>query len=99
VEYILWRKVRLARRLTRMTGEARKLISRNLRKLRTVHGMTQEDLAAAAEVDRSYISEIENERFSASADLVEKLAGVFGIEIYEMFHPDTAENARPRGKK
>jgi len=52
--------------------------------------MTQEDLADAAGIDRSYISEIENERFSVSADLVEKLAEVFEIEIFEMFHPDTA---------
>lgn len=94
MEYILWKKARLGRRLTRMTGEARRLISRNLRKLRAARGMTQEDLAAAAEIDRSYISEIENERFSVSADLVEKLADVFSVEIYEMFHPDTAENAK-----
>jgi transcriptional regulator with XRE-family HTH domain len=54
--------------------------------------MTQEDLAAAAGIDRSYVSEIENERFSVSADLVEKLAEVFGVEIFEMFHPATATN-------
>jgi len=41
--------------------EARRLIATNLRKLRAAHGMTQEDLADAADVDRSYISEIENE--------------------------------------
>lgn len=52
--------------------------------------MTQEDLAGAAEIDRSYISEIENERFSVSADMIEKLADVFGVEIFEMLHPDTA---------
>ncbi|MDB5584963.1 MAG: hypothetical protein JWR80_10139 [Bradyrhizobium sp.] len=75
-----------------MAGEARRLIARNLRKLRSVHGMTQEDLAAAAGIDRSYVSEIENERFSVSADLVEKLAEVFGVEIFEMFHPATAAN-------
>jgi transcriptional regulator with XRE-family HTH domain len=73
-----------------MAGEARRLISKNLRKLRSARGMTQEDLADAAGIDRSYISEIENERFSVSADLVEKLADVFGVAIYEMYHPDTA---------
>jgi len=77
-----------------MTGEARRLIARNLRALRTLRGMTQEDLAAVAEIDRSYISEIENERFSVSADLVEKLAGVLAVEIYEMYHPDTADRAK-----
>jgi transcriptional regulator with XRE-family HTH domain len=77
-----------------MKGEARRLISRNVRALRTLHGMTQEDLAAAAEIDRSYISEIENERFSVSTDMVEKLAEVLKVEIYEMYHPDTASRAK-----
>jgi len=56
-----------------------------------MRGMTQEDLAAAAAIDRSYISEIENERYSISVDQVEKLAAVFGVDIYEMFHPATAD--------
>ncbi len=47
--------------------------------------MTQEDVAGAAEIDRSYISEIENARFSASIDLVEKLAEAFGIDFAELF--------------
>lgn len=98
VEYILWRKQLAARRFAGMTGEARRLIARNLRKLRTAHGMTQEDLAAAAGIDRSYVSEIENERFSVSADLVEKLAEVFGVAIFEMYHPDTATRLEADGK-
>lgn len=61
--------------------------------MRAARGMTQEDVAGAAEVDRSYISEIENEHFSVSADMVEKLAAVFDVEIFEMFHPDTAARA------
>ena len=73
-----------------MVGKARELIAQNVRALRRVRGMTQEDLAGAAEIDRSYVSEIENAKFSASADLVEKLADVFGVAIYEMFHPETA---------
>jgi transcriptional regulator with XRE-family HTH domain len=81
-----------------MRGEARKLIARNLRRLRAAHAMTQEDLASAAGVDRSYISEIENERFSVSSDLVEKLAEVFGVQIFEMYHPETASGPEPSGK-
>ncbi len=60
--------------------------------------MTQEDLADAAGIDRSYISEIENERFSVSSDLVEKLAEVFGVAIFEMYHPDTATKLDAAGK-
>lgn len=82
-----------------MAGRARQLIARNVRALRAARSMTQEDLAGAAEVDRSYVSEIENEHFSVSADMVEKLADVFGVEIYEMFHPDTAARAVSPGDK
>jgi len=81
-----------------MAGEARRLIAINPRRLRTGRGMTQEDLASAAGVDRSYISEVENERFSVSADVVEKLAEVFGVQVYEMYHPDTGKNIEPPAK-
>ncbi|MBX9898034.1 MAG: helix-turn-helix transcriptional regulator [Qipengyuania sp.] len=73
-----------------MAGKARTIIAKNVRRLRVLRKMTQEDLAAAAEVDRSYVSEIENARYSVSVDLIEKLADVFGVEIYELLHPDTA---------
>lgn len=72
-----------------MTGVARQLIARNLRQLRVMRKMTQEDLAAAADIDRSYISEIENERYSVSVDQIEKLADVLGVDIYQLLHPDT----------
>lgn len=72
-----------------MTVTGRQLIARNLRQLRVLRKLTQEDLAAAADIDRSYISEIENERFSVSVDQIEKLAHVLGVEIFELLHPDT----------
>lgn len=76
-----------------MTGEARRLIAENVRLLREAKGMSQEDLAGITQIDRSYISEVENERKSISADKVEILARAFGVEIYEMFHPDTGKKA------
>ena len=79
-----------------MTNEARRLIARNVRALRTVHGMTQEDLAGAAEIDRSYVSLIENERYSVSVDLIAKLADVFRVAPYELLHPDTAKRAEAK---
>jgi len=95
VDYSLWSKVLPGRPFPGMkrsdkNHEARRLFATNLRKLRAARGMTQEDLAAAAEVDRSYISNVENEHKSVSADVVEAVAKVFGLDIFEMFHPDTA---------
>lgn len=53
--------------------------------------MSQVDLSGVSEVDRSYISGVEREKRSISADKVEQLAKAFDVEIYEMFHPGTAE--------
>ena len=71
-----------------MTGVARKLFARNVRALRTARGMSQEDLAGAAQIDRSYVSLIENEHFSISVDQIEKIADALGVEIREMFDPE-----------
>src|SRR3546814_11025561 len=68
-------------------GVARAIIAKNIRMMRNALGMTQVDLSVAAEIDRSYISGVEREKRSISADKVEQLAKTFGVEIYEMFHP------------
>jgi transcriptional regulator with XRE-family HTH domain len=72
-------------------GVARAIIARNLRMMRNALGYTQVDLAGVSEIDRSYISGVEREKRSISADKVEQLAKVFGVHIFEMFHPDTGE--------
>lgn len=51
--------------------------------------MAREDLAAAAEVDRSYISKVQDDHMSVSAD-VEAAAKAFGLKVFKMFRPDTA---------
>lgn len=81
-----------------MKGVARRLVARNVRALRTSKAMTQEDVAGAAEIDRSYVSLIENAHFSISVDLIEKLADVFDVEIFELLHPDTAGKLKTQSK-
>lgn len=76
-----------------MAGLGRKLIAKNVRALRATKGMSQEDLAGAAEMDRSYVSLIENEHYSISIDQIEKLADAFGIAVHELLHPATAAQA------
>src|SRR3546814_13159556 len=80
-------------------GVARAIIAKNIRMMRNALGMTQVDLSVAAEIDRSYISGVEREKRSISADKVEQLAKTFGVEIYEMFHPDTGEDYQRERKK
>ena len=58
----------------------RTIFSRNLRTARQVAGLSQEKLAEEAGLDRSYISSLENERYSASLDAIEKIANVLKVE-------------------
>jgi transcriptional regulator with XRE-family HTH domain len=48
--------------------------------------LSQEQLALAAEVDRSYISEIELAKNSASIDVLERIADALDVDPKELFN-------------
>lgn len=54
--------------------ELRQIFADNLRRARLAAGMSQEELADAAEVDRTYVSALERSRYAASLDVMERLA-------------------------
>ncbi|HKK30613.1 MAG TPA: helix-turn-helix transcriptional regulator [Alphaproteobacteria bacterium] len=56
----------------------------NIQNLRQSRGWTQEQLADEAGIDRSYISEIELGRSSATAKKLEQIARAFGVDISEL---------------
>jgi transcriptional regulator with XRE-family HTH domain len=58
----------------------------NVRNLRNSKGLSQEQLALAAEVDRSYISEIELAKNSASIDILERIADALNVDPKELFN-------------
>ena len=58
----------------------------NVRNLRNSKGLSQEQLALAADMDRSYISEIELAKFSASIDVLERIALALDITPKELFN-------------
>lgn len=57
----------------------REEVGLNIRNLRNSKGMSQEQLALAADVDRSYISEIELAKNSVSIDILEQIA--LGLDV------------------
>ncbi|MBI2409681.1 helix-turn-helix transcriptional regulator [Candidatus Kaiserbacteria bacterium] len=61
-----------------------KKLGENLRKLRLRRKMSQGDLAAALNVDRAYISNIENGRMNPTLSTLEKIAGALGISSSEL---------------
>lgn len=54
-------------------------------KLRRAHGISQEQLAADAGVDRRYLSDVENDKRNLSVGIVEKLASRFGLSLSQFF--------------
>jgi len=62
-----------------------KLIGKNIAKFRKVKGFTQEDLAGAAEIDRSYLSEIENGHKNLSVTMLLKISEALDIDVNEFF--------------
>ncbi len=54
--------------------DIREVFAGNLRRLRKARGLSQEDLADAADLDRTYISALERRRFAASLDVVQAIA-------------------------
>ena len=58
----------------------REVFARNLRKARNAKGLSQEALAYEAEVDRTYISALERCEYSATIDMVDKLATPLDVE-------------------
>ena len=60
--------------------DIREVFARNLRQYRQQRGLSQEDLAHEAGVDRTYVSALERGAYSASITMVDKLAKVMGVE-------------------
>jgi transcriptional regulator with XRE-family HTH domain len=55
-----------------------------LRQLRKQRGVTQDELAERAGINRSYLSAIENGHSSPTIDVVEQLAKGLGVNVWEL---------------
>ncbi|WP_459619496.1 helix-turn-helix domain-containing protein [Burkholderia sp. 3C] len=64
---------------------ARLQLAQSLRRMRAERGWSQEELAAAAELDRSFIAHVERGARNISIDNIERLAHAFGVEIGDFF--------------
>ena len=78
-----------------MDINARELLGQKLRWLRFTHHWSQEELAHASGLHRTYISAIERARCNVSLDNIEKLALAFGLHVSELFRIE----ARMHGDK
>ncbi|WP_324828829.1 helix-turn-helix domain-containing protein [Qipengyuania zhejiangensis] len=62
----------------------REILAANLKHYRLAAGMSQEELAHRADIDRTYVSSLERGRYSASIDTLESLSAALGIEAAQL---------------
>jgi transcriptional regulator with XRE-family HTH domain len=62
----------------------REILAANLKRCRRAAGLSQEELAHRAGIDRTYISSLERCRYAASIDVVDRLARELGMEASDL---------------
>lgn len=67
--------------------EIREILAANLRRFRTKAGLSQEELAHRAQIDRTYVSALERCVYSAGIDVVDSLAKELGVTAAELLTP------------
>ncbi|MBI5762780.1 MAG: helix-turn-helix transcriptional regulator [Planctomycetes bacterium] len=63
---------------------ARQIFAGNVRRHRVARGMSQEGLAAAAKLHRTYVGSIERGERNVSIDNMDKLATALGVSLSEL---------------
>ena len=78
--------------------DIREILAINLRKIRQARGLSQEELAHRAEIDRTYISSLERSVYAAGIDVVDRLARALGVEAADLLvRPTPSGKRKARG--
>jgi transcriptional regulator with XRE-family HTH domain len=70
----------------------REVLAINLKRFRLAAGLSQEELAHRAHLDRTYVSSLERGRYSASIDKIENLSVALDIDACELLAKPPNEN-------
>jgi transcriptional regulator with XRE-family HTH domain len=70
----------------------REILARNLRRLRAERGLSQEELAHLAGLNRNYVGMIEREENAATVDTMEQLAAALDVGPTDLIDPDVASD-------
>jgi len=65
----------------------RELLSKNIVRLRSVRGWSQEALALESGLHRTFIAHVERQVRNISLDNIEKIATALGVSIQDLFAP------------
>jgi len=75
------------------------MLGAELRKAREAAGLTQEQLAFAAGVDRTYISQLECEKKSPTVAMLFRICGPMGVVPSKIIAKVERSRARPKSSK
>ncbi|MFA7416533.1 MAG: helix-turn-helix transcriptional regulator [Rhizobium sp.] len=64
--------------------EIREVFAKNLRLIRQSKGLSQEELAHLADIDRTYVSSLERGVYSPTLDVVQRLAKALETDAAEL---------------
>lgn len=67
------------------TEAGRRILGRNVRRLRLQRGWNQEILASAAKLQQGQISSIEAGKSNTTVDVLQRLARALGVPVAELF--------------
>ena len=67
------------------------LLGQNVRRYRKLRGMTQEQLALEAGMERSYVSDLERGQRNPSVRALGRLAEALSVEAMTLLDPSTEE--------
>ena len=76
--------------------DLRQLFAANLRRLRHARGLSQEDIAYEADVNRTYMSKLEKGASYPGLEIIGKLARVLEVEPAELLKVPSRK--KPRGR-
>ena len=60
-------------------------LARNLRRLRAERGLTQEEVAERADLNRNYVGMIEREENAPTVDAIERIAAALQVDAVALF--------------
>jgi len=76
--------------------EIREILAQNLKRHRKAQGLSQEELAHRAGIDRTYVSSLERSVYAAGIDVVDSLAKALGVEAEDLLRRPA--DGEPDGK-
>ena len=72
------------------------LVAWNLRRLRVGRGLSQENLAVDAGIDRTYVSRLERGLENPTVGILDQLAGALDVGIVEFFVLPSPDESPPK---